>query len=117
MMQNGTKFEQRKIFLSNVRFSDSSRFKKRPVVIISNDYFNNNHNEEICCPITSNPLGEGIVIDSSNLDSGRLLRVSKIRSNYPFFLDKNDIDKEIGKLNIEIAKRIVNDIEELIKLA
>ncbi len=112
----GMKFEQRKIFLAKVRFSDSNKFKNRPVIVISNNNFNDKYNEVICCPLTSNPLGEGIIIDSLDLESGRLIRVSKIKSKYPFFLDKNEINKEIGKIKIEIARMIIKDLEELIRI-
>lgn len=99
-----------------MRFSDSSEFKKRPVVIISNNDFNNKANDIICCPITSNPFSKGIGIDSNDLEFGRLITKSKIKSKYPFFLDKNEFYKEIGKININIARKIIEDIEELIKL-
>jgi mRNA-degrading endonuclease toxin of MazEF toxin-antitoxin module len=117
MMQNGIRFEQRRILLANVRFSDSSEFKKRPVVIISNETFNNEGRDVVCCPITANIKEKhGISINSKNLEEGQLYKLSRIKSKYPFFLEKNEINKEIGKIDIKTAKQIITDIKELISL-
>lgn len=115
-MQYGIIFEQRKIFLAEVAFSVNEKSKKRPVLIISNNTFNDKNNEVICCPVTSNPLGSGIVIDTYDLEKGKLLMVSKIKSHHPFFLDKKELYKEIGKLKIDIAFKVAEDIKELIKI-
>ena len=61
-MTFGIVFEQRQIFTANVRFSDNSGIKNRPVVIISNNKYNNYNDDLICCPITSEIKGKGRII-------------------------------------------------------
>ncbi len=113
-MTSGIIFEQRRIILANVNFSDGSEIKKRPVVVISNDTFNNKGQDVICCPLTTKCSGKGIKISNSEMEEGKLPEDSEIKSQYPFFLRKNQFSADIGKVKVAISKQIITDIKELI---
>ncbi|HPV65989.1 MAG TPA: type II toxin-antitoxin system PemK/MazF family toxin [archaeon] len=53
MTKDGTNIKQREIYLALFPFTDLFRSKKRPVLVISNDYHNTINQDIICCYITT----------------------------------------------------------------
>ena len=49
----GTNYKQKEIVLVPFPYSDLSATKKRPVLIVSNNHYNNNFEDVIVCVITS----------------------------------------------------------------
>lgn len=111
-------FEQRRIILALVRFSDNSNEKVRPIVVISNQKFNTTHEDIICCPITSEIKGRGIKIknDKTYLENGKVPDESEIKSQYPLVISKK-LCKEPQtqtKITVNIANQIITEIKEML---
>ncbi len=116
---SGVIFEQRKIILAWVRYSNNQGQKLRPVVVISNDAFNSSHRDIICCPLTSELKGFGIKIDNGPcLECGNIPRESEIKSKYPLVVSKS-ICKSPNthtKITEDVANQIITDIKEVLSL-
>ncbi len=118
-MTFGQVFEQRQIFNAFVDFSDGSGKKERPVVIISHNKYNKINQDLICCPITGEIKGFGRVIYPGDYEvEKKTLKVpqSEIKTQYPLVLHKSRLKplKNRIKINKELAKKIVEDINEAI---
>ena len=66
--------EQRSILLIPFPFSDQSGQKVRPVVVVSNNAYNNSASDLVVCGITSNAKTGtyNVLIDSSDMEQGKL---------------------------------------------
>lgn len=91
--------------------------KKRPVVIISNDYYNEVTRDIIVLAITSN-LNEkeySIEITDDNLDEGQLKIKSCIRCDKIYTLSQEIIVSKFGIVSHDIMEKVRSKISELIK--
>ena len=119
-MTSGMIYEQRQIFNAAVTFSDGSGVKSRPIVIISNNKHNASSPDLICCPITSEIRGRGIVIYPKDYElENKTLEIpqSEIKSQYPMILHKSRLQPLKNgrvKINKELAKKVVQDINDCI---
>lgn len=116
MMPAGMQFRQRAIVLVSFPFSDLSATKKRPVLIISNNNFNQHSEDVICCLITSNPeeIPHTIFISNNNMESGHLEFDSKIKPYKIFTASKNLIVNILGKLNLNKFAEVIAEINKLL---
>lgn len=115
-MSAGTSIEQRDIVLLPFPFTDLSNDKKRPALVVSNNEFNKNNEDVVCCLVTSNPKSNGIKIKNTDMESGFLKFESVIKPYRLFTANKSIIYKVIGKLNKEKSKRIAQEISALVKM-
>lgn len=118
MMTDGMIVNQREIVLMPIPYSNFSKYKKRPVVILSNKEFNSKNEDIICCILTSNPRDYRgtIKINTKDLESGNLRYESRIKSNRILTADKKLIIKKLAKLNINKSKEVVKKLNLNIKI-
>lgn len=116
-MKSGTRFRQADIILVPFPFSDLSGAKKRPVLIISNNDYNNNHSDLVTCGITSNILDReySVLINNENLAEGNLPITSIIKTDKLFTLDKSIVQKKIGRLNPQTFNHVKKILSELMR--
>ena len=107
---------QGELVLANFPFSDLSKAKVRPALIVSNDRYNASGSDLLVCAITSNPKSYeyAVSIESSDMDSGRLLVPSKIKSDKLMLMAKSQIIKTLGKLSKQKFAETKQKIVELI---
>lgn len=105
------KFAQGDLVLIPFPFSDLSRKKVRPALIISNKKFNLFGRDFLLVPLTSIIKRDNysVKIDQSNLVSGNLVKSSIIKVSNVFAVDKNKIVFKIGTLD----KQIFNKVKKL----
>lgn len=118
MTSDGTTVRQRDIVFVPFPFSDLSRAKVRPVVIIS-DNEHNLHNEDfICCAITSNPreYHQSIAIQDQDIEFGSLSYKSRIKPTKIFSLEKRMVLKRIARLNIPKSQEVVEKLSQAISI-
>ena len=117
-MKNGMTVNQRDIVLIPFPYSDMTQQKRRPVIVLSDSEYNSNNSDIICCAITSNPRNYAHSIDITNddLESGELIRASKVKPNKVFTLEQSKIIKCLCKLNISKSKEIVKNLNVCIKI-
>lgn len=99
---------QRDIVLLEYPFSNLKEKKLRPALIISNNSFNKNSSDCIMVPLTSVIKNEpySIIVDSKDLSEGKLLKISRIKADKIFSIEKNLIKMKIGKVNEKIFEKI-----------
>lgn len=104
---------QKEIYLVPFPFSDFSKRKVRPVLILSNNNYNKISSDLIICAITSNFSNNNLIdLIPEDLESGKLLMNSKIKSENICFIDKSLLIKQIAKIKnskyLEVKKEILN---------
>jgi mRNA interferase MazF len=108
--------EQRDLLLVPFPFSDQLGRKVRPVIVISNNNFNENSEDIIVIGVTSNPSKDRYTLPLSNkdLDEGKLFTPSYVKVENILKLDKELIIKKIGKITKEKFKQIASLVNKLI---
>lgn len=112
------KFEQKDIVLVPFPYTDLTYIKKRPVVIISNNSFNNKNDDVLVAVITSKTFYDdfSVEIDNDSLEYGMLPEKSIIKTSKLFTINKNLIIKKFSKLTDEKFNQIVYKINDFISL-
>ncbi len=110
-------YNQREIVLLPFPFSDLSSYKKRPALIISNNEFNQTHEDVICCLLTTNLEIDphSIVIEPNELIEGKLPFKSKIKPYRLFSAQQKIIYKKFGVLNTEKYTHVIEKLTKIIK--
>lgn len=114
MTKDGTSIRQRDIYLALFPFTDLFRSKKRPVLIISNDNYNKESEDIICCYITTHKpnFKNCVTVTGSDLENGFLEFQSAINPTKIFTIDKKLFYKKLATLKIEIYAKINNKLLE-----
>ncbi|MDE3091792.1 MAG: type II toxin-antitoxin system PemK/MazF family toxin, partial [Chloroflexota bacterium] len=83
--------EQGDILLIPIPFTDLSSQKRRPVIVISNNIYNQKTTDIVVVAMTSNPapVDFSFPISSSDLDKGALNRPGKVRVDKIYTLSQS----------------------------
>ncbi len=111
-------YNQRDIVLIPIPFTDLSSSKRRPVVVISNDNYNENNPDIVVAALTSNLVMKNqfcIEIDNSNLESGVLPQKSLIKCDKVYTLSKNIIVKRFNKITKETHEDVRIKLNSLLE--
>ena len=98
-------------------FSDQSGRKVRPVMVLSNNEFNERSEDVIVVGITSNLSKDEYTtkLDNKDLEEGKLITSCIIKIENILRLDRRLIIKKIGKIKKEKLKEIINIFNNIIK--
>ncbi len=109
--------EQRDLLLVPFPFSDQSGRKVRPVIVISNNEFNEDSDDAIVVGVTSNISKDKYTIrlGNNNLEEGRLFAQCCIKVENLLRLEKGLIIKKIGKINKPKFNEIISILHKIIK--
>lgn len=104
------------IVLIPVPFTDLSSQKRRPVVIISNDVYQQQTQDIVVVAMTSNirPTEYGFVITTEDLVEGILNRPSQIRVDKIYALAQSIVVKTFGRVSDKTILRIHHNLQNLI---
>src|SRR3989344_2028276 len=110
--------EQRSLLLAPFPFSDQSGRKVRPVIVLSNDEFNEHSEDIIAIGITSNISKDiySLKLDNKDLKEGKLMTKCMVKIENILRLDKSLIIKKIGKVKKEKLDKIIKIFNEIIKV-
>ncbi len=111
-------YRQRDIVLVPFPFSDLSGQKVRPVLILSNDAYNQRSADVVVCGLTTNlrPTPYSIIVNVTDVEQpGRLRHKSKIKADAIASLEQTILLKRIACLKLSVFKQVVAKIEDLIK--
>lgn len=110
------KIAQKEIVLIPYPFSNLEEKKVRPALVISNNLFNNKSQDCLLAPLTSVIKDEpfSILIEQKDLNSGKLIRQSRVRLDKIFVIEKNKIVFKIGILNEQTFNLVKNEFHKLI---
>lgn len=110
-------YRQRDIVLVPFPFSDLSGQKVRPVLILSNDTYNQQSADVVVCGLTTNlrPAPYSLIVDVTDVEQlDTLKHRSKIKVDTLASLHQSILIKTIARLKIPIFKQVVAEIEKLI---
>ena len=111
-------YKQGDIVLIPIPFTDLSSAKKRPVLILSSDIYNNNTDDLIVAAITSN-INEkqyGVTITVNDLSDGNLLHRSCIRTDKLYTLAQSIVIKKFGTLKEETLTAVIEKAYDVISM-
>ncbi len=109
-------YKRGEIVLIPVPFSNLTSSKKRPVVIMSIDEYNDKSDDVICMAITSQIRGleHEVIISNEDMEIGNLPKDSCIRTDKIYTLNQDIIVKKYGKLVRDKLIQASTKIEKLI---
>lgn len=110
-------YEQREIALVPFPFSDLSGQKVRPVLILSNNKYNNKSPDILVCGLTTNlkPTSYSILITPSEVEKkGTLRHKSKIKVDAIASIEQRLLIKSIAKLRKNVFEKVIAEINRLI---
>ena len=110
--------KQGDIVLISIPFTDLSNSKKRPVLIVSSDYYNENAEDVIVAAITSNIDGKpySITVTDNDLTDGNLLHLSCVRTDKLYTLAQSIVIKKFGKIKEETLTAVIEKIYDVLKI-
>ena len=109
--------KQRDIVLVPIPFTDLSSIKRRPVVVISGDHYNQKNDDIIVAAITSNieyQTDYTILIRSENLSEGVLPKQSIIKCDKIYTISRDIVVKHFGTINTGTFKILKMKIDQLL---
>ena len=111
-------YKQRDVVLMPFPFSDLSGQKVRPVLILSNDAYNQQSADVVVCGLTTNlsPALYSIIIEVTDVEQpGTLRHRSKIKADTIASLEQTILIKQIARLKLPVFRRVIAEIEDLIR--
>ena len=108
---------QLNILLVPFPFSDQKGRKVRPVIVISNEEFNEYSDDLLVIGVTSNISKDKYTLPLSNndLDEGKLFTQCCIKVENVLKIDKELIIKKIGKIKKEKLDKIMDILIKIIR--
>lgn len=107
--------EQGDILLVPIPFTNLSSQKRRPVIVISNNAYNQKTTDLVVVAMTSNPAEAdySFTITSSDLEKGKLNHPGKVRVDKIYTISKSIVVKTFGRVNAKVLERIRNELQVL----
>jgi len=109
--------KQRDLILISYPFSDFSGEKVRPAIVISNDKINISAEDVIVVPLTTNIRikNYSFLLRQEDLESGKLIKESKVKVDKIFSVKKELIRMVIGKVKKEVLEKITKNLVGIFK--
>jgi len=110
-----TDHKQKDILLVKFPFTDFQSFKKRPVIVISNDEYNSKTLDLVVCAITSNLSYKdySVLISNDDLDDGYLIKESLIKASHIATISKQIVIRKIASVNDEKFEDVRENLKSL----
>ncbi|MFA4851143.1 MAG: type II toxin-antitoxin system PemK/MazF family toxin [Bacteroidales bacterium] len=114
----GITYKQREIVLVPFPYSDLSASKKRPVLIVSNDTYNQRSDDVLVCVITSNKYTNAYSVDltDKHLETGILPEPSVVKTHKLFSVHKSKIIKKFSVVKTGFYQQVEKMIYRLVQL-
>ncbi|MDI3477015.1 MAG: mRNA interferase MazF [Thermoanaerobacterium sp.] len=116
MMRYGTMYKQGDILLIPIPFSDLTSSKKRPVLVLSNDDYNDKTDDVIVAAITSNITRRDytVLISNRDMQEGNLHVDSCVRVDKIYTLSQNIVINKFGRVKPEVLNKIKEKLNKII---
>jgi len=100
----------RDIYLAEIMFTDESRIKIRPILLIQENSFR----DYVFLPLTSNLNAKGITIDNPNIESGYLPKQSVVIIEKISVISPALLIKRIATLNEITYQKILAELRKFL---
>ena len=109
--------EQGDILLVPIPFSDLSSHKRRPVIVISNNSYDQRTIDLVVVAMTSNPAEAdySFTSTSSDLEKGVLNHPGKVRVDKIYTISKAIVAKTFGRVNESVLEHIRNELHDQVE--
>ena len=109
-------YKQGDILLIPIPFTDLTSTKKRPVLVLSNNSYNDKTNDILVAAITSNISEKDytVMISKVDLEIGDLKVDSCIRTDKIYSLSQGIVIKTFGRVKPHIMNRVKDRLNQLI---
>jgi mRNA interferase MazF len=109
-------YKQREIVLVPFPYSDLSATKKRPVLIVSNNDYNQRFEDIVVCVITSNRFADAYSVNLANedLEMGILPESSVVKTHKLFTIHQSKIVRKFSLVTSDYFEQIEAQIHTLI---
>ena len=103
---------QKEVVLLPYPFSNFEGIKVRPALIVSNESFNKKSADCIMVPLTTVVKDEpySIILNDEDMDSGKLVKQSRIRADKIFSVEKSLVTMKIGIIKDKTFEKIKAEI-------
>ena len=103
---------QKEVVLLPYPFSNFEGMKVRLALVVSNDFFNKKSADCIMVPLTTVIKDEpySVIIDDEDMDSGKLVKPSRIRADKIFSIEKNLVTMKIGVIKDKTFEKVKSEI-------
>jgi len=107
--------EQGDILLVPIPFTDLSSQKRRPVIVVSNNSYNQKTTDLVVVAMTSNPVEAdySFTITSADLEKGTLNHPGKVRVDKIYAISKSIVVKTFGRVNEKVMEHIRSELQSL----
>jgi mRNA interferase MazF len=107
--------KQGDIVLLSLPFTDLKPAKKRPVLVLSNNNYNETCEDVVVAAITSNIDNKiyTIKISDDDMAEGNLLRDSCVRADKLYTLSQSLIMKNFGTLKDEVVESVIKKVSKV----
>lgn len=107
--------EQGDILLVPIPFTDLSSQKRRPVIVVSNNIYNQKTTDLVVVAMTSNPVevDYSFTITSNDLEKGALNHPGKVRVDKIYTISKSIVVKIFGRVSGKVLDRIRLELQSL----
>jgi len=115
---NCSSFNIGDIVVVPIPFSNQTESKLRPALVLSNEFFNVKYPDLILAKITSigHSLPYDVVLNKNDLPEGNLLKDSTINCGFVITVNKDIIQKKIGRISPNKIDEVKEKIKELFAL-
>jgi mRNA interferase MazF len=109
--------EQGDIVLVPVPFTDLTSARRRPVIVVSNDIYNQATEDMIVVAMTSNPnqTAYSFALTDADLENGALNHPGTVRADKAFTLSRRIIVKTFGRVRPSVLDRIRQILADVVK--
>lgn len=102
-----------------IPFSDLKSKKKRPVIVISNNLYNQKTEDIVVVAVTSNieKKDYSLLITQDDMETGNLPEVSMVRADKIYSLSQLIVVKRLGKIKRASFEKIIEVLNRLVASA
>lgn len=110
-------YRQKEIVLVPFPYSDLSSSKRRPVLIVSDDRYNQKFDDVVVCVITTNLRKDeySVELTSDDLEIGVLPENSVVKAHKLFTIHQDKILKKFSVVSDDYFDKVADKIKLLIK--
>jgi mRNA interferase MazF len=107
--------EQGDILLVPIPFTDLLSQKRRPVIVVSNNAYNQKTTDLVVVAMTSNPVETdySFTITSDDLEKGKLNHPGNVRVDKIYTVSNSIVVKTFGRVNGKVMERIRGELQSL----